>query len=545
MKNALRYIGISILAFIFTGTIFINAQSIDNPTVDMEVVEKIVEEGIENSQLMNMASYLTDVIGPRLTNSAGMYRANEWTAEKLESFGLDVHYHEWGPFGRGWELKRFSMHAQSEYGYFPVTGFPKAWSVGYDGPVSGEVVYLRLDENHTLDDYRGKLEGKFVLIQQPAEAEPSWNPIATRNTTERLLQLANATQQPTSGGPGGTPSAAVLARQQDAYERAQFLIEEQPLAIIDQSYRGFGGQIAISGATLPSEPGTPWAERPRPHDMDAPQSIPQISLTREHYGRIFRMLEHGVDVTLEMDLQVEFQEDNLMAWNTIGEIKGSDPDLADEVVIIGAHLDSWHAATGATDNAAGSVVMMEAMRILSTIGVQPRRTIRIALWSGEEQGLHGSREYVSDHYGTIEGSQYQSTIVRATEDYNKISAYYNVDNGSGQIRGIFLQQNEALRELFRTWLTPFSDWDASTVTWANTGSTDHVSFDRVGIPGFQFIQDPLEYFTLSHHSNMDTYERLVEQDLVRNAVIVATFAYHTAMLDEILPRKDGFTIVTD
>lgn len=516
-------------------------QSVDSPTFDAEVVEKLMEEGIERSQIMEMASWLTDVIGPRLTNSPQMYRANEWVKKTLEGFGLDdVYHHEWGPFGRGWELKRFALHAQSEHGYFPIIGYPKAWSPGYDGPVTGEVVYLRIDEDHTFDDYRGKLAGKFVLIDEPVEAERMWNPLASRVSEDRLLSLANAIERPVTGGQ--TPGAAWLARQQAAYEKAQFLFDEGPLAIIDQSYRGWSGQVAISGATLPAPPGTPWGQRPRPHDVDSPLPVPQISLAREHYGRLFRMIEQGVKVELEMDLRAEYQTDNLMAWNTVGVIEGTDPELKDEYVLIGAHLDSWHTGTGATDNAAGSVVMMEAMRILKALDLQPRRSIKIALWSGEEQGLIGSREFVTDFIAEFDGSM-QSGRVIPKEHYDRISAYYNVDNGSGQIRGIYLQQNEAVRNLFRTWLIPFEDWGTATVSWANTGSTDHVSFDRVDVPGFQFIQDPLEYFTLSHHSNMDTYERLSPEDLMRNAVIVAAFAWHTAMLDEKLPRKGTVEVV--
>jgi Zn-dependent M28 family amino/carboxypeptidase len=235
---------------------------------------------------------------------------------------------------------------------------------------------------------------------------------------------------------------------------------------------------------------------------------------------------------MELDFQAEFHRNNLMAHNTIAEIKGTDPALAEQVVMLGGHLDSWHTGTGATDNAAGSIVMMEVMRILKALDVKPRRTIRVALWSGEEQGLIGSSRYVSDTFGTLENG----TLVKKA-DYDKFSAYFNIDNGGGQVRGIYLQENEQLRELFRTWLTPFTEWNASTVSFSNTGGTDHQSFDRIGLPGFQFIQDPLEYSTLTHHSNMDTYERLIEEDLKRTAVVVATFVYHTAMMDERLPRK--------
>ena len=513
----------------------LQAQSVENPTFDADVVNQIKQEGMENSQIMNYASWLTDVYGPRLTNTPNLLRAQHYTMEVFEEIGLsNVHLHKWGPFGTGWELKRFSFHAQSPHAYMPVIGYPKAWSPGFDEIQKGQAVYLDIQSPADYDRYRGQLAGKFVLIEEPVAAEPNWNPLAARRSVENLLQLANATRiPPRPGVGGGGGNAAVLARAQAAYERAIFLMDENPIAIIDQSYRGWGGQVAISGATLPADPSLGWAQRPRPHQIDAPTPVPQISLAREHYGRIFRLLEKGIPVEIEMELEVAFQREDLYGYNVIADLPGTDPELKDQVIIIGAHIDSWHTGTGATDNAAGTVVMMEVMRILKAIGVEPRRTIRVALWSGEEQGLHGSREYVEEFYGRND----ENGNFVAGPEFDNFSAYYNIDNGGGQVRGIYLQGNDNVRSLFRTWLIPFADWDASTVTFANTGGTDHLSFDRIGLPGFQFIQDMLEYSTFTHHSNMDTYERLVEEDLKRTAVIVATFVYHTAMLDEQLPRK--------
>jgi len=514
------------------------AQSVHSPSVDLEMVEKIKAEGIDNSNVMDFASWMTDVYGPRLTNSPQLENARAYAVSQFNELGLEnAGYHQWGPFGTGWELKRFAMHGNTPYSYFPITAYPKAWSPGHDGPVKGEVIFLELDDIEDLEKYRGQLSDKFVMMDFPQASEPSWNPIATRNSDERLLNLANASERLSGPQPGGGNPAA-LARAEMRYQIMKFLQEEMPLALLDYGYRGWYGQIAISAAAMPIAPGTPWTEAIRPHQADPSEIIPQISLKREHYGRIFRLLEKDIPVEIELDMQAEFQTDDLYGYNVIAEIPGTDPDLKDEIVMLGAHYDSWHAATGATDNASGSAVMMEVMRILKAIDVQPRRTIRIALWDGEEQGLHGSREYVTDHFGSREQAWGDGSDLTKLPDYDNFSAYYNIDNGTGQVRGIYLQQNEDLRLLFRTWLQPFSDWDATTVSYNNTGSTDHVSFDRVGLPGFQFIQDPIEYFTMTHHSNMDYYERLVEQDLARTATIVATFVYHTAMLDEKLPRKE-------
>lgn len=528
--NKITLLLLPIFAFI---ALPLHSQSIDNPSVDMEIVEKIMEEGIENSQVMDIASWLTDVYGPRLSVSPQMRNANNFTKEWLTDIGLEnAHLHQWGPFGKGWELNKFAMHATTEFGYFPVIGYPKAWSGGHESTVSGEVIHLQIESEEDFEKYRGQLSNKFVMLDYPQQSEPSFDPIASRRSDSNLLDLANRSERAVpQQRRGGGPNPAAAARAQMRYQLQAFLMEEKPLAILDYGYRGWYGQIAVSAASLPIEPGTSWGDVTRVYDADAPASVPQVSLVREHYGRIFRLLEKDVPVTMEMDLNVSFYDDDLYGYNTIAEIPGTDPDLKDEVVILGAHLDSWHAATGATDNASGSSVMMEAVRILKAIGVEPRRTIRIALWDGEEQGIHGSREYANEYFSPPSEDGDGSTL------HDNFSAYYNIDNGTGQVRGIYLQENEALRPLFSMWLQPFSDWDANTVSFANTGSTDHVSFDRLGLPGFQFIQDPIEYFTMTHHSNQDYYERLVEQDLKRTAVIVATFAYHTAMLDEKLPRK--------
>jgi carboxypeptidase Q len=529
-----RLSGLLVLIF-FPIALTVSAQSIYEPSVDHEIVEQIKEQGLHNSQIMAMASWLTDVYGPRLSNSPQLNRAHEWTQTKFREMGLsNVHLHSFGPFGKGWELQRFALHANTPYTYFPVTAYPKAWSPGYDGSVTGDVIYLGIQHINELEQFRGELNDKFVMLEFPYEPEQSWDPIASRISNQRLLNLANAKEDfSPAEEQQQTPNPPALARARTMHTLMTFLQEERPLAILDQSYRGWYGQIAVSGAQLPNEPGTPWGERTNPYMPGTPDAVPQISLAREHYGRIFRLLEKDIPVTLELELQVEFQEDDLNGYNSIAEIPGTDPELQNEIVMLGAHIDSWHASTGAADNASGTVVMMEVMRILKELGIEPRRTIRVALWGNEEQGLHGSREYVNDHFAVQNGD---GSSLDKREDYENLSAYYNIDNGTGQVRGIYLQGNEQLRQIFRAWLSPFDQWDANTVSFANTGGTDHLSFHRVGLPGFQFIQDPIEYSTMTHHSNQDFFERLIEEDLKRTAVIVATFVYHTAMLDERLPR---------
>lgn len=527
MRNILRYSALGALSLAL-GASAVSAQTAD---VDMKAIEAFKKEGIENSKIMETASWLTDVYGPRLTNSKQMKRANEYTKKYLEDLGLqNVHLAPWGPFGKGWELKRFALHANTDNIYFPVLAYPKAWSTAPTKSVKGEVIYLKVDENTPLSSYKGKLKDKFVLLVPPFEAELALTPLARRHDDESLLRLANATRP--LPNPEQRVNPGQFGRAQQADEKALFLMQEKPLGIIDMSYRGWNGQVAISGASLPYDPNAGFASRPRAWDMTAPDPGTQISMAREHYGRIYRLLEKGQKVTLELDMAVEFQTQDLMGYNTVGEIPGTDPQLKDEIVMIGAHLDSWHTGTGATDNAAGSAIMLEAMRILKAANLPMKRTVRIGLWTGEEQGLIGSRAYVAQNFGRVSGD-----TLFALPGHEKFSAYYNIDNGGGQVRGIYLQQNEQLRSLFAMWLQPFREWGVGTISYNNTGGTDHQSFDGVGLPGFQFIQDPMEYSTLTHHSNMDLWERFVPQDMQRNAVILATFAYLSANADQKLERK--------
>ncbi len=506
--------------------------------VDTAVVSKLKDEGLNRSQVMEIASMLTDVYGPRLTGSKQLLRANEWTKSQFEKWGLkNARLEVWSPFGKGWELKRYALTARTPFTTFPVMSFPKAWSEGKRG--KGEVIFLDVKDEDDFKKYKGKLRGKFVMISDYEPPKFNDKPIAKRHDAESLLGLANATvAAPSKERFQMSPEA--LKRQQLNYLRMQFLFDEKPLAVLDLTYRGTAGSIALSNASMPVAPSQNWRDRPRPYRTKDGTVLTQISLNPEHYGRLYRLLQKNIKVELELDMEVETY-DATECFNTIAEIEGT--DLKDEIVMLGAHLDSWHGGTGATDNAAGSSIMMEAVRLLKAIGVQPRRTIRIGLWSGEEQGLLGSAAYVKKHFGNtpdylaVSDEGKGDDTLRVTRDYEKFSGYFNVDNGGGHIRGIYLQQNAECRPIFRAWLEPFKEWNATTVSLSNTGGTDHLSFDAIGLPGFQFIQDPMEYGTWTHHSNMDTYERFVEEDMKHNAIIVATFVYHAAMRDEKLPRK--------
>lgn len=503
--------------------------------VDRAAVERIRVHGLEKSRVMEHVRWLADVYGPRLTGSPNLKDASDWAVDQLEDWGLEnVHLAPWGPFGRGWSLQRFSLHVTDPVA-FPVHAHPRAWSPDVVGPVDAEVVLLDADSIEALSAFEGTLSGKIVMASPPRTLGEPFEPEAVRRDADYLLERANAAK------PGGNgreaPGEEALRRYRLRQAREHFLYRERPLAILDAGRnRGDYGSIYVGSAFVPAPPGTSWFERPHAWDPGA-DVIPQITVAAEHYNRIYRMVQDGSSVTATLDLRTTYHEDDPMAYNVIAELPGADPEIGDEVVMLGAHLDSWHGGTGATDNAAGSAVMMEAMRILQEVfrdmDVQPRRTIRLALWTGEEQGLLGSLAYVDEHYAELPTWTEPPTALRP--DHDKLSAYYNLDHGTGKIRGVFLQGNDALQPIFRAWLAPFHDLGAATLSIEHTGSTDHVPFDRAGLPGFQFIQDPITY-SRTHHSNMDVYDHVVEDDLRQAATIVAAFAYHTAQRDEKLPR---------
>lgn len=525
-------------------------------------VAKIIEEGMNHSQVMQTLSYLTDVIGGRLTGSPNMRRANEWTRDQLAKWGLvNAHVEPWGTFGRGWSLRRFSAEVVEPQD-FPLIAYPKAWSPGTNGPVTAEVVYVDAkDENELRAKYAGKLRGMIVLTGPMREVKAHFEPLGTRRDEKDLLALANAPDPATLPARRFgqlTPEQREAAR--FAAVKSQFFQTEGVALLVDPG-RGDGGTLFVQSATVPQPfsanqfgPGAP--RRINPYDKDAPQIAPQIVLAAEHYNRVARMLQAGERVRMTVNLDVQFHDQDAQAYNTVAEIPGSDPQLKDELVMLGGHMDSWHAGTGATDNGAGVAVAMEAARIIQTLGLKPRRTIRVALWSGEEQGLLGSAGYVRQHFGEIVTPTPQPTPPGAAEaqpqarpsptpqgrlvtkpDYEKFDAYFNLDNGTGKIRGVYLQGNSAVMPIFRQWLAPFRAMGAETLSLSNTGGTDHLSFDRIGLPGFQFIQDEIEYDTRTHHSNMDVFDRIQADDMKQAATIMAAFVYQTAQRDEKLPRK--------
>jgi carboxypeptidase Q len=523
-------------------------------------VAKIIDEGMNRSQVMQTLSYLSDVIGARLTGSPNMKRANEWTRDKLTSWGLqNAHVEPWGTFGRGWSLKRFSAEVVGPQA-FPLIAYPKAWSPATAGPVVADVVYIDAkDEAEMRAKYAGKLKGMIVLTGPMRDVTAHFDAQGTRLNEKQLLDLANA-PDPATARRRNFPQATPEQRAAAAFNavKQQFYLSEGVALLVDPS-RGDGGTVFVQQAGVPQAPAPPGTpafgpgapRRFNSYDKDAPKFLPQIVLSSEQYNRLMRMLQAGEKVRMAVNLDAQYLDQDPQAYNTVAEIPGSDPQLKDEIVMLGGHMDSWHTGTGATDNGAGVSVAMEAVRIIQASGLKPRRTIRVGLWSGEEEGLLGSRGYVKNHFGEIvaptpqpgatlaapgQGGQPQGHLVTKPE-YEKFDAYFNLDNGTGKIRGVYVQGNAGVWPIFRQWLAPFGTMGAQTLTMSNTGGTDHLSFDAIGLPGFQFIQDEIEYDTRTHHSNQDVFDRIQGDDMKQAATIMAAFVYQTAQRDEKLPRK--------
>lgn len=503
--------------------------------LDYATIAQIRDEGLNRSQVMDHISWLSDVYGPRLTGGPAIMQASDWAIKKFTEWGLANPHRETWPLGKGWSLVRFSAH-MIEPQVQPLIGFPGSWSPGTKGAVVADVVRVQIDSEADFERYRGKLAGKIVLTQ-PDRAVPMLEGNIIYRMGEKELEEAATTPipRPRAGGPGrGGPSTGSGQGAQALRTRiAQFYKAEGVVATFD---RGGDSVMTSVGSDLSAQQqhtdgGTIFPTGNQSRGADAGTGVPSVTLAVEHYNRMVRILAKNIPVKVELNLETKFYDETTPnGFNTIAEIPGTDPALKDEVVILGAHIDSVAAATGAADNATGSAAMMEAMRILKAVGVKPRRTIRIGLWGGEEEGLLGSRAYVRDHFA-------DPATMALKPEHAKVAAYFNSDNGTGRVRGVWLQSNLAVRPIFEQWIAPLKDLGVVALGPRSVSSTDHVSFDNVGLPGFQFMVDRLEYNSRTHHSNMDFYDRVQRDDMVQQATVIAVFAYNAAMRDEKLPRK--------
>ena len=506
--------------------------------IDAAAVARIRDEGLNRSQVMDHIWWLSDVYGPRLTGGPQIQQASDWTLKKFKEWGLANPHRETFAFGKGWSLVRFHAH-MIEPQVQPIIGFPGSWTPGTKGTITADVVRVQIENEADFEKYRGKLAGKIVLTQ-PAREVPMLEGLVVSRMGEKEIAEALTVPAPRGGGPGGRANAPPQGRgggggggQSLAARIQQFYRDEKVAALFN---RGSDNVMASIGSDLSvrqqrTDGGTIFPSGGGSRTTDPATVLPTVTLAVEHYNRMARLLEKNVPVKVELHIETKFHEETAPnGFNTIAEIPGTDPALKDEVVLLGAHFDSLPAATGATDNATGSGAMMEAMRILKAIGVKPRRTIRIALWGAEEQGLLGARAYVREHYA-------DAATMELKPAHEKISVYFNSDNGTGRVRGIWLQSNEAVKPIFASWIEPLRDLGVVALGPRSVASTDHSAFDQVGIPAFQFMVDRLEYNSRTHHSNMDTFDRVQKDDMIQQATVIAVFAYHAAMRDEKLPRK--------
>ena len=497
--------------------------------VDLAVIHRIKAEAFENSKVMDHEFYLADVYGPRLTNSPGFKAAGDWVVKRLQEYGLtNVHEEAWGPFGRSWTYTHYSGHMIAPQ-YSPLIGFPLAWTPGTNGVMEAEAFYAPIATDADLEKFKGKLKGKIVLTMTPKAIAMITEPMARRLTDAEIaarLQAPDLARLSSPFGPFGPPTGTPppTPEEREKAEKfrkkvSQYLKDEGALLVLQYGYNGDGGTVfASSGGS---------------RELKDPIPLPTVAVTPEHYNRIVRLLQHDIPVKLEFDIRAQFIDSPTDSFNVIGEIEGG--RKKDEIVMLGAHLDSWHGATGATDNGTGCSVAIEAVRILKALDLKMDRTVRIALWSGEEEGLLGSQAYVKEHFADRETMQ-------PKPEYYKLDAYFNDDSGSGKFRGISVMSNDQVAPIFEEWLKPFHDLGATAVVGRTgisarkPGGTDHTSFDYVGLPGFGFMQDPLEYGTRTHHSNMDVYDRVQPGDMMQSAAIMAAFVYETAVRDQMIPR---------
>ncbi len=487
--------------------------------VHLDVVSRIRAEGFGNTQVAEYTAYLSDVIGPRITASPAMRQAQAWLMGEMEEIGLTaIHTEPWGEHAVGWDMERVSVH-MLEPDYQMVIAYPLAFTPGTDGPVIERAVIVDVDSAADLDRFRGQLRNAIVLATPPMPTTPRFVQDAFRHTEESLHTFETEGVDLLSARHArGQLSQQTFRRQGITEDELEAFFKEEGVAAVLRASIGSDGTVHVTGR--PSS----RSDRSR---AGIENSLPTLSVATEHYNRIYRIAERGIPVIMEVDVRVLIDDSDPRGYNVIAEIPGT--DLAHEVVAIGGHLDSWHTGTGATDNAGGVAVALEAMRILKAIDARPRRTIRILLWSHEEGGLRGSRGYVRNHLGNPQDG--------TTPEYDNFSVYFNMDNGTGQFRGVHLQGNTLVTPIFDAWMRPFHDLEVRTLSQFSNRGTDHLAFDQAGLPGFQFVQDRIDYRARTHHFNMDTFDKILPEDLMINAVVMASFAYHAAMRDERIPRK--------
>lgn len=511
------------------------AQGKQDEQLDYAMIAKIREEGLNRSQVMDHISWLSDVYGPRLTGSPAIKQASQWAQKKFSEWGLANIHEEEFPFGKGWSLVRFSAH-MTEPQVSPLIGYPKSWTPGTAGVINADVIYAPIRTEADFEKFRGKLKGKVILTQPVRQVRMLEGRLVLKMTEDDIKEVGTTPVPAARRGVAATGEEGDFRAQVGFQTKLRdFLLAEGVAAVFDRgsdSDTSAGGS-EMSWQTQRTDGGTIFVQSGGTRDQNAGKVPPSVVLAVEHYNRMVRILEKGVPVKVELNIQAQFHDEATKnGFNIIAEIPGT--DLKDEVVMIGAHFDSHHSATGATDNATGSAAMMEALRILKVVGAKPRRTIRIGLWGGEEQGLLGSRAYAKEHFADPAAFQSSGQL---KPEHEKLSAYFNIDNGTGKIRGIWMQGNLGVKRIFEQWIEPLNDLGVNLLGPRSVSSTDHIAFDAVGLPAFQFIQERLEYNSRTHHSNMDTVDHVQRDDMVQMATVVAVFAYNAAMRNEKLPRK--------
>jgi hypothetical protein len=501
------------MAGLFMLVMLVSSVSAQEP-IYWEVVDKIMEEAFENSCVMENAGWLSDVFGPRNSKSSGYIAASEWAKERLKEYGLSKARLEPFEFGIGWENEYTSIHMMSPQ-YMPIIAYPAAWSAGTDGKIRASVMYINTEEialAADLDKYRGKLKNLIIFVQPIRKLIPHFEPMVVRYTKEELDKMSKIPIGPrvSEDRRRRKPRGEKLSRE----EIFDFIWSEGAAAVVRTDGKNDFGTVdaAVNG----------YALEKRMWETDAPSPITELIVAAEHYNRIMRILEKDIPVEMEVEIKAKFIRGKPVDYNVVAEIPGT--DLAGELVLLGAHLQSEAVGTGATDNGGNVAVCMEVVRIFKALGIKPRRTIRIGLWGGHEMGVIGNRSHVSKNFADVKKKEYK-------KDYHNLSAYFNLDHGSARIRGVSIMGNEVIRSIFTEWMKPLHNLGMSHLF--STGSA-HEAYSEVGLPGYYFLQDRMD--PRRYHSNMDVYDRLVPEDLMANAVILATFVYHAAVRDEKLPR---------